>query len=472
MKPEQRYPVNTEYVRSAEAVTPSEGYLRELCNRTFLSLWSHPNSFRDQAGDDQDGKEICDLLVVFENNIIIFSDKHCEFPNSADLDLDWARWYRRAIEKSARQLWGAERWIRAHPDRVFLDAKCTKKFPLSLVATPTTVFHRVVIAHGAAARCIRELGGTGSLMLNSAVVGSAHTLPREKGGVPFMVGQVDSTKGYVHVLDDTTLVILLETLDTVTDLSAYLTKKTNFIKSGIVLSAAGEEELLAHYLTHLNANKEYDFVFKDGVNAVTLDEGFWQDFVTSPQRTSQFEANKISYIWDDIIERFTRHFLQGTSQFLSDTTLSSHELILRFFAREPRVRRRMLSSAIIDMVKTTPPHLRRLRVMLPSRPGDPYFVLLLLPKPVDPPYGEYREVRRKYLEACCQVVKLDFPDALDIVGFASETSATVGRSEDAVYFDARLWTEEMASEAKKDKAALKILTTATKVEGVEHDYPL
>ena len=105
-RPAQRYPANTEYVPPADPVTPSEGYLRKLCKRTFLSLWSYPNPFRDQAGGAQDGKEICDLLVVFENDVIIFSDKHCEFPNSADLDLDWARWYRRAVEKSARQLVG------------------------------------------------------------------------------------------------------------------------------------------------------------------------------------------------------------------------------------------------------------------------------------------------------------------------------------------------------------------------------
>lgn len=358
MKPTQRYPANTEYVRPGEPVTPSEGYLRKLCRRTFLSLWSYPNPFRDQATGDEYGKEICDLLIVFDNNIIIFSDKHCEFPNSANLDLDWARWYRRAIEKSSHQLWGAERWISAHPDRVFLDPPCTKKFPLSLVAAPTTRFHRVVVAHGAAPRSVRELGGSGSLMVNSAVVGGAHTLPREKGGVPFMVGQVDPTKGYVHVLDDTTLEILLETLDTVADFSAYLTKKENFIKSGVVLCATGEEELLAHYLTHLNANKEYDFAPGDDANALTLDAGLWQDFANSPQRISQLKANNISYVWDDIMERFTHHFLRGTSQFLSDTTLSSQELILRFFAREPRVRRRMLTSAIIDMVKTTPPHLR------------------------------------------------------------------------------------------------------------------
>ena len=472
MKPVQRYPANAEYLRPAEAVTPSEGYLRELCDRTFLSLWSYPNPFRDQAGSDQDGKELCDLLVVFDNNIIFFSDKHCDFPDSANLDLDWTRWYRRAIVKSARQLWGAERWIREHPDRVFLDSKCTKKFPLSLVPTPTTALHRVVIAHGAAARCIRELGGSGSLMLNSAIVGNDHELPREKGGVPFMVGHVDPARGYVHVLDDTTLEVLLKTLDTVADLSAYLTKKETFIDSGVALFAAGEEELLAHYLTHLNANKEYDFVFEDGLNAVTLTEGFWQDFVSSPERTSQLDANRVSYVWDGIIERFTHHFLQGTSQFLSDTTLPSHEQILRFFAREPRLRRRILSSAMIKMIETTPARARRIRVIPPSRPGDPYFVLLLLPKPEGRPYGEYRDVRRIHLEACCRVVKLDYPDALDIVGFASETSATVGRSEDAVYFDARLWTEAMANATKRDREVLKILTTATVIRGVEHDYPL
>jgi hypothetical protein len=53
--------------------------------------------------------EIADLLVVFESDVIIFSDKDCEFPDTDDPDLDWARWYRRAIVASARQLWGAER---------------------------------------------------------------------------------------------------------------------------------------------------------------------------------------------------------------------------------------------------------------------------------------------------------------------------------------------------------------------------
>ena len=465
MQPKQRYDVNSEYIRFTDGITPSEQYLTALCDRTFLSLWSYPNVYRAP------GKELCDLLVAFEEHIIIFSDKHCEFP-AGDLDKDWAQWYHRAIEKSATQLWGAERWIRLYTDRVFLDSRCTKKFPLPLNPTANLKFHLILIAHGASARCREELGGSGSLMVNSAVIGSRHTAGRSAGGTPFMVGQAHPDKSYVHIVDDTTLDVLLRTLDTIADFTAYLTKKEQFIKSGRVLAATGEEELLAYYLTHLNTNGEHDFVFDDEYNAIFLDEGFWSSFIRSPQRQRQIEANRISYIWDYIIERFTQNFLHGTSQFVSDTRLVSHELILRFFAREPRTRRRMLMSAIAGMIQNTKPSWRRIQVLLPSRPGDPHFVFLVFPRLKNRSYDEYRAVRASFLEACCQVVRLDFPDALDIVGFATETSATDGRSEDAAYFDGRLWTEELATSVRRDKEALGILTRSNRFEGVVRDYPL
>jgi hypothetical protein len=81
--------------------------------------------FRDQGRSNGkgDGKEVCDLLVVFENHVIIFSDKQCSFFDSGDLQVEWRRWYKRAILKSAQQVWGAERWIREFPSRLFLDKK-------------------------------------------------------------------------------------------------------------------------------------------------------------------------------------------------------------------------------------------------------------------------------------------------------------------------------------------------------------
>jgi hypothetical protein len=72
-------------------LTASEQLLAELCDKSFLKLWTYPNLFR------KPGKELADLLVVFGNDVIIFSDKSCGYPNTGNVDLDWSRWYRSSI---------------------------------------------------------------------------------------------------------------------------------------------------------------------------------------------------------------------------------------------------------------------------------------------------------------------------------------------------------------------------------------
>ena len=84
-------------VLRSRGTTPAERYLSRLCEQTFLSLWSYPGIYRDQGNTrGGDGKEVCDLLVVFGNDIVIFSDKDCSFPSSGDIRMDWSRWFRRA----------------------------------------------------------------------------------------------------------------------------------------------------------------------------------------------------------------------------------------------------------------------------------------------------------------------------------------------------------------------------------------
>jgi hypothetical protein len=46
---------------------------------------------------------LVDLLVVFGTDLL-FSDKHCAFQPDVDIKVAWPRWYKRAIEKSARQV--------------------------------------------------------------------------------------------------------------------------------------------------------------------------------------------------------------------------------------------------------------------------------------------------------------------------------------------------------------------------------
>ena len=143
----------------ADPVTDSERYLERLCRRTFLSLWSYVGVFRDQGRGEfgGDGKEVTDLLVIFGNNVIVFSDKTCAYP-LAETNTAWSRWFKKTVLKAANQIYGAERWIRYAPDKLFLDRKCTQPFPLQLALSEELRFYRVVVAHGASEACRAHFG--------------------------------------------------------------------------------------------------------------------------------------------------------------------------------------------------------------------------------------------------------------------------------------------------------------------------
>lgn len=431
--------------------------------------------FRDQGqSGNGHGKEICDLLVVFDEHVIIFSDKDCEFPDTGKLELDWQRWYRRAVEKSAKQIWGAERWLKTFPDRVYLDRSCTQDFPIKLPDPAIAKYHRIVVAHNASERSRRELGGSGSLMIVPDIVGRDH-YSFQDGGTPFSIGQIDPAKGYVHVLDDTSLEVLLNTLDTIADFVRYLTKKEQFIQSGLLIAAAGEDDLLAFYLKDLNEDGEHDFVMPSDmshkVDGIVIDEGFWEVFNQRPERQAQIEANRISYSWDALIETFNKNILGNTQYRTSHPSIDSSERIMRFLAREPRTRRRFLAGSLLELIRKTSLKMRATRVILPSEEGDPFYVFLLLPHLEGVPYEEYREVRGAFLEACCMVTKLRFSHAQDIIGIATETGLGKHRSEDALYLDARIWTSEQEAEAKSLQKDLGLLTGTEMFHNTINEYP-
>lgn len=439
--------------------TRSERYLKKLCDQSFLSPWSYSGIYRDQkAASSGDGKELCDLLVVFENHILIFSDKDHVFPDTGNLEHDWCRWYRRAIRKSADQIYGAERWIRTYPERIYLDRACTVPFPIDLPDPSGTRFHRVLVAHGAGARCQRELGGSGSLMIFSDVVSEQHCLPLANGGQPFAVGQVDPSKGFLHILDDTSLDIVLRERDTITDFVSYLSRKEELLSSSQTFAIAGEEELLALYLSRIDANQEHAFELPKDMSAIWIDQGFWDDFRERPERRARIEADRISYVWDDLIETFATHAV-GVDEYYAwpGSGLRNAERILRFMAREPRTRRRILATALVDLVLNPVDPRRSARIVHSAGPPDPWYMFLVLAQPADVDDDEYRQVRRDLLIAYCNVLKLRFPEAMDIVGIATEPGRGTLRSEDAVYLDARVFTDESRNDAEYHMTELGLL---------------
>ena len=471
--PKESDSLNYEAIKKSEGLTPSEKHLGKLCEKNFLSIWSYPGVFRDQGHSESggDGKEICDLLVVFDQNIIIFSDKHCIFKAQVDLNIAWKRWFKNAIEKSAQQAWGAKRWIETFPNRIFLDRECKKPLPIDLPPKGKAVFHLVVVAHGISSHVKESYpGSSGSLLIDTAIK------EFQNHGRLFTIGDLSPSKTFVHVFDDDSLNAVMSTRDTISDFVSYLSKRQILFRSKSTIIAPGEEELLAVYLETFNSENDHDFVFvsKTGqpYDRIGLEEGLWDDFTNTPKRRAQIEEDRISYSWDGLLEKFNYFAMRGEQYFVSDGGLKDTERALRLMAREPRWKRRYLAQYLNRMLNSTSATDRRLQVHPPSGPNDPHYVFLLFPDIHFKTNEEYRTTRRAFLKNCCLVTKLDFPDATDIVGIATESGLNNGgRSEDVMYMDARVWDSRIEPEIKKMKEKLGILMNARQISVHQSEFP-
>lgn len=286
------------------------------------------------------------------------------------------------------------------------------------------------------------------------------------------MGHVDSDSGFVHVMDDFTLGVVLSTLDTISDFVSYLTAKEEFLASDRILMAAGEEELLAHYLKNTGPDGRHAFAVAPEFTGVWFDEGGWGEFARNPQRLAQIEADRVSYAWDDLIEKFTYYATTGGSSYRTYEAISDFERSVRFMAREPRTRRRMLTKALLGiMARPEEGTERATRVVFPSGPGDPYYVFLALKRPPQRSDEEYRVVRRHLLEALCMNVRARWPEAAGVVGIATDPIDSREMSEDLLYLDGRHWNADLQTEAERLARELNLLTNLRLRQGRENEYP-
>jgi hypothetical protein len=119
-----------------QAIYRSKGSTRllaDLGEQAFLNLWSYPNLFYEKKlGGKGDGKELCDMLVVCSDDVIIFSDKHIKYQDNKPEEIAWPRFYRKAIEAAVVQINGAYNWITRYPYKIFTDPACTQRLPIEL----------------------------------------------------------------------------------------------------------------------------------------------------------------------------------------------------------------------------------------------------------------------------------------------------------------------------------------------------
>lgn len=424
-------------IEKSGGFTDTERLLAAFCERSFLKLWSYPNPFKD------DGHELCDLLAVFGNSVFIFFDRNSVLPDESDKDQQvlWDRWKNNVIDRQVKTAHGAERYIRAGK-RIFLDSKRTTPFPLEFDLEHAVV-HKVIVAHGAKEAC--EKASSHNIYGSMAIT---YGKPDRSKSQQFHI-EIDKDKP-VHIFDSHNLPIVLTELDTVADFSAYLEEKTRAIAKYDFLSYCGEEDLLAHYLLNYDEKSKLHIIGpkdeSDGIDGVMIGEGDWHDFIKTEVYKNTKMQDRISYFWDNLIQRTCQNALDGTLSGNSD--LHRGKSAIFEMVKEPRFMRRALADRLLSAVERFPDQpnqFTRQVTFLPSFQNNVGYVFLQLRTSDSTKSAlDYREKRQTLLEIACGAAKNKFPNLIKVIGIAIDAPKFAGgiNSEDFILLDCENWTDE------------------------------
>ncbi len=333
-------------------MTPSEHYVANLCQKSFLPFWSFPNPIGKK------NKELCDVLVVCGNHILIISVKDIAVSNHSDESVQYERWVKKAVEDSAKQIYGAERFLRT-VDKVYTK---NRKNAITLPPKAERIIYRIGIAFG-----------------------SRNTFPLPYG---------DFGQGYVHIFDEEATAILLSELDTITDFTRYLTDKEQFLK-GKYFSMSKESDFLAFYIqTGLDIDERADSIVSDG--------GLWESYIASEEYANWQKQLPQSYIWDYMIAQLHDYHISDET---SDERRNDLEEAIRVINQEPRINRIELGCILDNAIQTKP----NARMLKPIDGATHCYVFM----PLTPKNWEGKE---KELELRCVVARMENPTVNRVIG--------------------------------------------------------
>jgi hypothetical protein len=365
-------------------LTPSERLVADLCHRSFLRLWTHPNP------KGKKGKELCDCLIVCDRHLVIISVKDCAYRDTGNIT-GWERWKKKAIEESMSQIAGAERWLAT--------VDCIERADGRIVRLPphdVRQYHRVAVALGA------------------------------NGEVPLQWG--DKGKGFIHLCDERSLEAIFVSLDTITDFVKFLSDTEALFAGGtqIVFSGGGMEDLLALYLGWGETYSVPDSTDDDASpDLMVLENDLWTGLFSSEdfkQRQKDWEG---SYAWDRLIEHYTDDLLTDGMFDFQAKEVPQDQLALIEMVKQPRHNRAQLAGAFLDYFRNSKSAAR-----VAVGHGGTAFVFMLRS-------SADREFKAMELALRCQVVRARCPGVTKVVGIGTDRpgSSAIGYSSDLVFLD-------------------------------------
>jgi hypothetical protein len=404
----------------------SEAWLNNLADRSFLKLWTLPNTYYARS------KELSDLFVSFGDDVVIMSDKAVRFQSDKPVDLAWSRWYRAAVKDSLRQLRTARHRLLTAPGSVFADARASSPVPAPLAAVAGKRIHLVGIARPDPDPAVIPAGWE-----------DLHYVPDDNGR-PFHIGPLAVAGQPVHIFDGPTIDLLLRELDTAPDFIAYLTAREARIREG----------------------GDYDFFERDLLGAAQIGwdpgstrlptlpplegaiKGLWEMYDSGPIAARRREADQKSRTIDSYIEITHGEFVAGR-MLGEQPAFALHENAMRLIAAESRFARRVIVHELYDLLQE-PDQTTFWSSTVPSPTNQRlrYFWLAYPRRPDAMSEAQFDTHINLYLQRHMLVAQALFPEEL-MLGIALPNRVANDTAMVTLLHDKSNWTDDDRAEALK-----------------------
>lgn len=318
-------------MNSIEKGNIGEEFVNEIAFHSFIEHWCYPSP-KDECGDK---KEICDLLILFAENLIIISVKNYEFKDF------YSRYFRRTIEKAVKQIYGAERKLLKSDREIFIKhpKRAIEKFPKEKIKN----IYRVIINLGEGVRFYP---------FNQETKDEKFITLLDKEAFQTIVQELDTIPDFLEYLRkreelfaDKTVTILPGDeddfpADTANQFFDYAQQQFEPNEKQSILISGTEHDILAHYLKNERTFPEYIQSKKYNGMFVQLD-GNWSDFNARKQVKTKRKLDKNSYFLDELVKR----------EILTNIKANSIELATAIMSFD-RFNRRIISNNFLEFFDT------------------------------------------------------------------------------------------------------------------------
>jgi hypothetical protein len=322
-------------MNSGEKGNIGEDFVNKIAFNSFLKYWCYPSP-KDEHGDK---KEICDLLIIFGNCVIIISVKNYEFKEL------YSRYFKMTIDKAVKQIHGAERKLFSSGKDIYLKHpnKILERFPKEKI----DIIHRIIVNLGEGVKFYPFSQETKARNFVSLFDKDAfETIVKELDTIPDFI---DYLKKRELLFADKTVTVLPGEendfpIETAVQFFEYKQQQISPIDKMSIVISGTEHDLLGYYLKH-ERNFPTDIASEKYAGMFIQLDGEWEAFKTNKQVLFKKKLDKESYFIDELVKR----------EVLTSNTQNSEELAIAILSFN-RFNRRVISNnflAFFDLYKDT-----------------------------------------------------------------------------------------------------------------------